>query len=61
MHATVQPSYLNMFAFYFRIYKAVSDFDCGQLKDRSKVRTDSSPVNGSAALLVERNGKLKVD
>ena len=49
-----------MFVFYFRVCKAVSDFYCGQFKDRWKVRTDSSHVNVVAALLVERNGELKV-
>ena len=49
-----------MFVFYFRVCKAVSDFYCGQFKDRWQVRTDSTPVNVVAALLVERNGELKV-
>ena len=49
-----------MFVFYFRVCEAVKDFYCGQFKDRWIVRTDSSAVNVLAALLVERNGELKV-
>ena len=59
--ATYIVSYLNMFVFYFRVCKAVKDFYCGQFKDRWQVRTDSSPVNVVAALLVEKKGgELKV-
>ena len=46
--------------FYFRVCRAVSNFYCGQFKDRWKVETDSSPINVVSALLVERCSELKV-
>ena len=49
-----------MFVFYFRVCNAVSEFYCGQFKDRWINKTDRSTVRALAALLVERHGELKV-
>ena len=46
--------------FHDRVCTAVSDFYCGQFKDRWMVKTDSSTINVVSALLIEKRGELKV-
>ena len=45
---------------YFRVCKAVSQYYKGQFVDRWKCKTDSSPIKDLAAILVERDGEMKV-